>query len=48
VSIPFVIAGICLGAMDRERRAKEREAEAGVGATPVRLAPSPTGNVVRP
>lgn len=34
VSVPFVIAGICLGAMEHERRATEREAEIDVGASP--------------
>jgi hypothetical protein len=46
VSLPFVVAGICLGAMDHERRSKEVAAEMLAGAPPGRL--TPTGRGVRP
>ena len=44
VSIPFVIAGICLGAMAREQRLDERRASCGRGPSETRIsrfAPNP-------
>ena len=46
VSVPFVVAGICLGAMDHERRSKESPDEMLARAPLGRL--TPTGTVIRP
>ena len=46
VSVPFVVAGICLGAMDHERRSKEAPQEMLARAPLGRLTQS--GTVIRP
>ena len=46
VSVPFVVAGICLGAMEHERRSKEAPDEMLARAPLGRL--TPTGTAIRP